>query len=85
MADFLKAYYQSARRTGVIIDGKIPNPDVNNLAYFSEMMGQDFRLDRAFLDGKLRRWLPRMADPQRGHRGGGHVFHPAGHAAGGEK
>ena len=65
VADFLKAYYQSARRTGVIIDGKIPNPDVNNLAYFSEMMGQDFRLDRAFLDGKLRRWLPRMADPQR--------------------
>lgn len=65
VADFLKAYYQSARRTGVIIDGKIPNPDVNNLAYFSEMMGQDFRLDRTFLDGKLRRWLPRMADPQR--------------------
>lgn len=65
VADFLKAYYQSARRTGVIIDGKIPNPDVNNLAYFSELMGQDFRLDRAFLDGKLRRWLPRMADPQR--------------------
>ena len=65
VADFLKAYYQSARRTGVIIDGKIPNPDVNDLAYFSEMMGQDFRLDRAFLDGKLRRWLPRMADPQR--------------------
>ena len=65
VADFLKAYYQSARRTGVIIDGKIPNPDVNNLAYFSEMMGQDFRLDRAFLDGTLRRWLPRMADPQR--------------------
>ena len=65
VADFLKAYYQSARHTGVIIDGKIPNPDVNNLAYFSEMMGQDFRLDRAFLDGKLRRWLPRMADPQR--------------------
>lgn len=65
VADFLKAYYQSARRTGVIIDGKIPNPDVNNLAYFSEMMGQDFRLDRTFLEGKLRRWLPRMNDPQR--------------------
>ena len=65
VVDFLKAYYQSARRTGVIIDGKIPNPDVNNLAYFSEMMGQDFQLDRTFLDGKLCKWLPRMAAPQR--------------------
>ena len=65
VVDFLKAYYQSARRTGVIIDGKIPNPDVNNLAYFSEMMGQDFQLDRTFLDSKLCKWLPRMALPQR--------------------
>ena len=58
---------------------------MNNLAYFSEMMGQDFRLDRAFLDGKLRRWLPRMADPQRAIVVEAMFSTPAGHAAEGEK
>ena len=43
--EFIKQYYDCARRTGVIIDGRIPNPDTNNLSYFSEMMGAEFRLD----------------------------------------
>ena len=62
---FLKAYYDGARRAGVIIDGRIPNPDANNLAYFSEMMGTEFRMDRSFLDQRLQKWLPRMAPAQR--------------------
>lgn len=62
---FLKQYYDAARRTGVIIDGKIPNPDTNHLSYFSEMMGTEFKLDLSFLKSKLQKWLPRMADQQR--------------------
>ncbi|MBQ3010251.1 MAG: hypothetical protein IJD81_03545 [Oscillospiraceae bacterium] len=62
---FLKQYYETARRSGVIIDGRIPNPDANNLNYFNEMMGNDFRLDKTFLSDKLSRWLPRMSDSQR--------------------
>ncbi len=62
---FLKAYYDGARRSGVIIDGRIPNPDANNLAYFSEMMGTEFRMDLAFLRERLQKWLPRMAPAQR--------------------
>lgn len=62
---FVKRYYEAARRNGVVTDGRIQNPDPNQLAYFSEMMGMDFRLDEAFLSAKLGKWLPRMSIPQR--------------------
>lgn len=62
---FVKQYYEAARKNGVIIDGRIPNPDMNNLSYCKEMLGDDFRLDRVFLHDKLSRWLPRMSDVQR--------------------
>lgn len=62
---FVRRYYEAARRSGVIIDGRIPNPDTNQLAYLSEMMGMDFRLDKAFLNQRLAKWLPRMSAAQR--------------------
>lgn len=65
ITSFIKRYYDTARKTGVILDGRIPNPDPNNLGYFSEMMGTDFRMDRVFLNGKLQKWLPRMTAVQR--------------------
>ena len=63
--DFIKQYYMSALQNGVIIDGRIPNPTPENLSYLSEMLGSDFMLDKAFLDNKLKKWLPRMSDLQR--------------------
>ena len=65
VADFLRQYYEAARRGGVIIDGRIPNPTPDNLAYYSEMMGADFRMDRDFLSQRLGKWLPRMTEGQR--------------------
>ena len=65
VAGFLRQYYEAARRGGVIIDGRIPNPTPDNLAYYSEMMGADFRMDRDFLSQRLGRWLPRMTEGQR--------------------
>ena len=65
VAAFLRRYYEAARRSGVIIDGRIPNPDPGNLAYFNEMMGADFRMDAGFLSQRLQKWLPRMTDGQR--------------------
>ena len=65
VADFLRQYYEAARRGGVIIDGRIPNPTPDNLAYYSEMMGPDFQMDRGFLSQRLGRWLPRMTEGQR--------------------
>jgi len=66
VAEFLKKYYEAARTSGVIIEGRIPNPDNKNLAYFEEMMGMDFKMDLNFLTMKLKKWLPRMSDYQRG-------------------
>lgn len=63
--DFVRKYHEAARTCGVIIEGKLGNPDNNMIAYYSEIMGMDFRLDRSFLIERLRKWLPRMSDAQR--------------------
>ena len=57
---FLYDYYDAARKCGVIIEGKIPNPTEGNLAYYYEMMGNDFQLGMGFIMSSLKKWLPRM-------------------------
>ncbi|MDE5748935.1 MAG: YceG family protein, partial [Acetatifactor sp.] len=63
--EFLVRYYEEARRTGVVIEGRIPNPDERNLAYYEEIMGMQFQLSMGFLLSSLQKWLPRMNDGQR--------------------
>lgn len=63
--DFIKKYYDVARRTGVVIEGKIPNPDEKNLAYYGEIMGMNFQMSVEFISASLKKWLPRMNDFQR--------------------
>ena len=63
--DFIKKYYDVARRTGVVIEGKIPNPDEKNLAYYGEIMGMNFQMSVEFISVSLKKWLPRMNDFQR--------------------
>lgn len=63
--DFILRYYETARQNGVIIEGKLQNPDNNNLAYYSEIMGMDFQLSMGFLTSRLQKWLPRMTGSQR--------------------
>ena len=62
---FLMQYYEAARLSGVVIEGKIQNPDENNLAYYEEMMGTDFQLGMGFLTFSLKKWLPRLKECQR--------------------
>ena len=50
VVEFIKKYYDTARRTGVVIEGKIPNPDEGNLAYYNEIMGMDFQMSMVFTD-----------------------------------
>lgn len=65
VADFIRRYYEEARKTGVVIEGRIPNPDEHNLSYYDEMMGRDFQLNMGFITAGLGRWLPRMNEYQR--------------------
>lgn len=65
VAAFLTQYDQAARTNGVVIEGRIPNPDPKQLDYLAEMMGSDFQLDAGFLTQKLPRWLPRLTGAQR--------------------
>ncbi len=62
---FIQKYYDAARRFGVVIEGRIPNPDEKNLAYYEEVMGMDFQMSAGFLSASLKKWLPRMNDYQR--------------------
>lgn len=57
---FIKEYFDAARRFGVIIEGRIPNPDIKNLGYYNEMMGDVFSIDVDFISLSLKKWLPRM-------------------------
>ena len=62
---FIQDYYEAARKAGVVIEGKIPNPDEKNLAYYNEIMGMDFQMNPAFIESALKKWLPRMNGYQR--------------------
>ena len=63
--DFICRYYEAARLNGVIIEGKLQNPDNNNLAYYGEIMGMSFQMDINFIRSSLGKWLPRMTVSQR--------------------
>lgn len=62
---FLIRYYEEARKMGVVIEGKIPNPDENNVSYYEEMIGTDFQLNLDFFTACLVKWLPGISEKQR--------------------
>lgn len=65
IGEFIKKYYEAARTGGVVIEGRIPNPDGKQLSYYNEIMGTDFQLSMGFLTFSLKKWLPRMNEYQR--------------------
>ncbi len=60
IGEFILKYYEAARKCGIVIEGKIPNPDEKNLAYYEEIMGMDFEMNISFIAYSLQKWLPRM-------------------------
>ncbi len=65
IAAFIRRYYEEARKSGIVIEGKIQNPDKNNLSYYDEIMGMDFQANPGFILTSLGKWLPRMNEYQR--------------------
>ena len=65
IGNFIRNYYKQAAKRGVVIEGRIPNPDENNLSYYEEIMGLDFRMDPGFITRSLKKWMPRMSESQR--------------------
>lgn len=63
--EFIYKYYNAARKSGVVIDGKIGNPTESNLSYYQEIMGMDFQMSMGFISDSLKKWLPRMRAIQR--------------------
>ncbi len=65
IGQFILKYYEAARVMGVIIEGKIHNPEEKQLSYYNEIMGMDFQMSMGFITSSLKKWLPRMNDYQR--------------------
>lgn len=65
IAAFIRRYYEEARKSGIVIEGKIQNPNENNLMYYDEIMGMDFQMNPDFIRTSLGKWLPRMNEYQR--------------------
>lgn len=63
--EFIYKYYNAARKSGVVIDGKIGNPTESNLSYYQEIMGRNFQMSMGFISDALKKWLPRMRAIQR--------------------
>lgn len=61
---FIQKYFDAARKFGVVIEGKIPNPNERNLEYYQEIMGMDFQMSVGFLQQSLKKWLPRLKEYQ---------------------
>ena len=62
---FIKKYYELAQREGIVIEGKIPNPNEKNLAFYQEMLGFDFQMNEIFILKQLEQWLPRVNKDKR--------------------
>lgn len=62
--NFLVQYYKVAKTQGTIIDGGIVNPTNQNLQYYNEMVGTQFKLDKQFIQNAIHKWLPRLSDGQ---------------------
>lgn len=62
---FIGEYAKEARKSGVVIEGKIANPTEQNLSYYEEIMGMDFQMSMGFISDSLKKWLPRMRAIQR--------------------
>ncbi|WP_432628093.1 YceG family protein [Brotaphodocola sp.] len=62
---FIRKYYEAARLSGVIVEGKLKNPDQRQLEYYQEIMGPAFEVDKSFFSQRLKKWLPRMNERQR--------------------
>lgn len=63
--NFIQQYYETARLSGVVIEGRISNPNEDNLSYYDEIMGMNFQMSMGFFTSSLKKWLPRMNDLQR--------------------
>lgn len=63
--NLISRFYKLAMQNGVVIEGGIQAPDQKSLAYYREIMGDDFKPTIAFMDSGLKKWLPRMNDVQR--------------------
>ena len=62
--DFIYQYFLEAKRKGIILFEKIPNPNERQLAFYQEIMGREFELKKEFIQFSLKKWLPRLNEIQ---------------------
>ncbi len=65
VAEFIRKYYETAVKEGVVIEGGIANPNEKEIMYYTETMGTNFFMEQRFITESLKRWLPRMNQYQR--------------------
>lgn len=56
----LRQVFERAKTCGCIIDGKLVTPDVRQITYYQEMLGDNFELDLSFIERALTKWMQRL-------------------------
>ena len=51
---FIELYLKQAKQCGVVLLGKLPNPNEKQLDYYEEIMGKDFRPDKEFVAAAMK-------------------------------
>lgn len=64
---FFIQYYKAARASGMVFEGKMLNPTGQQLAYYQEILGDDFEKTNAFILASLAKWLPGLPAMQSEH------------------
>ena len=57
----IEAFITETMRYGVCIEERIGNPEEKHLAYYTEIMGNSYQLDRGFFLQQINKWMPRIA------------------------
>ncbi len=65
ISKIIDRYYAAVRKKGAILTGKLKNPDENQVAYFLQILGSEFRLDRSFLEESLGKWIAQLSSNRR--------------------
>ena len=59
--DALKKCVEKAQHGGMLIDGKLASPDVNQISYYQKIIGDNFELNAQFISTVLLKWLPKLS------------------------
>ena len=65
LENYIWQFHEEARQRGTIIENQIDKPGDHQLSYYSDVLGDAFQPNEAFVLNALQKWMPRMSASNR--------------------